>query len=81
MYNLLFLLRFITTESYSDIHILMKYYGNGTRLGAQIPFNFGFVLIDKHHVVSWIDTQIHTWLTNIPENNVANWVVSILELY
>lgn len=58
----------------------MKYYGNATKLGAQIPFNFGLVHSDKNNMVAWIDTYIGTWLNNMPENNVANWVVSVLEL-
>lgn len=71
----------MTTESYSPIDILKQYYGNSTKLGAQVPFNFGFVHINKHKIVLDIDSKINMWLSNIPENNVANWVVSVLQLY
>lgn len=68
----------MTTEAYSPIDILKQYYGNSTKLGAQVPFNFEFVHIDKNNIVSDIDSKINIWLSNMPENTVANWVVSTL---
>lgn len=55
----------------------MQYYGNETKLGAQIPFNFGFVKIDKNHIVDNVDICIKRWLNHIPKNMVANWVVRL----
>lgn len=67
--------RIISTESYSKVDILMKYFGNETKSGAQIPFNFAFVKIDRNHVVDNIDESINNWLNNLPKNTVANWVI------
>lgn len=65
------------TTAYSPIDILKQYYGNSTKLGAQVPFNFGLVNVDKNKIVSDIDSKINNWLNNMPENSVANWVVSV----
>lgn len=66
----------MTTESYSPLKTLMHYYGNTTRLGAQAPFNFGLLITEKENIASILDDIIYCWLINMPENNVANWVVS-----
>jgi len=57
----------------------MQYYGTSTKPGAQLPFNFGLLSVDKHNIIESIDTKIKNWLDNLPENQVANWVVSILK--
>lgn len=67
--------RLISTESYTDFKILMDYYGNSTYVGAQIPFNFGLVFADRSNIVESIDQCIHSWLSIMPNNAVANWVV------
>jgi len=70
----------MATESYSDVNILMQYYGNFTNPGAQIPFNLVLVRFPKDdHIVESIDTIIKNWLANLPENAVANWVVCIFK--
>ncbi|XP_003246887.1 maltase 2 [Acyrthosiphon pisum] len=66
---------FIATESYSPIKVLMQYYGNSTKAGAHLPFNFGLLTVDKRNIIESIDTNIKKWLDNMPENQVANWVV------
>jgi len=66
----------MTSESYSDPSILMRYYGNSSVPGAQVPFNLGLVRFPKdNHIVESIDTIIYNWMINLPENAVANWVV------
>jgi len=70
----------MTTESYSSVEILMKYYGNSTKRGAQIPFNFGLFGIVRHNVGESMDKCIKSWLDNLPENTVPNWVVRILNV-
>ncbi|XP_060863883.1 maltase A3-like [Metopolophium dirhodum] len=65
----------IATESYSPIKVLMQYYGNSTKLGAHLPFNFALLAVDKRNIIESIDENIKNWLDNMPENQVANWVV------
>ncbi|EDW31625.1 GL10860 [Drosophila persimilis] len=67
--------RILLTEAYSPLNILMQYYGNGTHLGSQIPFNFNLLAnigfdSDAYHY----SELIHNWLDNMPEGQVANWV-------
>lgn len=68
--------RLLTSESYSNPSILMEYYGNSSVPGVQVPFNLALVRFPKDdHIVESIDTIIHDWMINLPENAVANWVV------
>lgn len=68
--------RLLTSESYSDPSILMEYYGNWSVPGVQVPFNLALVRFPKDdHIVESIDTIIHDWMINLPENAVANWVI------
>lgn len=70
---------FLAAESYSPINVLMQHYGNSEKAGVQVPFNFGFIFIDKNNIVESVENNIKNWLYNMPENQVANWVVSILK--
>jgi len=76
----LYLNSYIGTESYSPIDVLMQYYGNSTKPGANVPFNLGLVRnVDKRNIIESIDTIVKNWLDNMPENQAANWAVSILK--
>jgi len=55
----------------------MQYYGNSTRAGAHVPFNFGLLDVDRRIIVESIEKHVKKWLDNMPEHQVANWVVSI----
>jgi len=57
----------------------MQYYGTPEKPGANVPFNFGLLIVDKDNIIESIDTKIKNWLDNMPENQAANWVVSILK--
>jgi len=57
----------------------MQYYGNSTKPGANVPFNFGLLTVDKRNIVESIDKEINEWLGLMPEHQVANWVVSVLK--
>jgi len=57
----------------------MQYYGNSTKLGAHVPFNFGLLSVDRRNIVESIENRIKEWLDNMPKDQVANWVVSVLK--
>ncbi|XP_067633473.1 maltase A3-like [Eurosta solidaginis] len=66
----------ILSEAYTDIDILMQYYGNTTVDGAHIPFNFELL----SNLKSWSDANhysqlIHNWLDSMPAGRTANWVL------
>jgi len=70
----------MATEAYSNFNILMQYYGNSTIPGSQIPFNLALVKSKKDEdIVESIDTIIKYWLSDLPENAVANWVVRVFK--
>ncbi|XP_037954865.1 maltase A3-like [Teleopsis dalmanni] len=54
----------------------MKYYGNATAEGAQIPFNFLMInwLTNDSDAYHYAET-VNTWLKNMPEGRTANWVI------
>jgi alpha-glucosidase len=64
------------TESYSDVNFVVRYYGNGTHEGAQMPFNFELMnqLTSASTAPQYV-TAINTWLDKMPANHSANWVV------
>ncbi|KAH8321579.1 hypothetical protein KR074_009614 [Drosophila pseudoananassae] len=67
--------RILLTEAYSPLDILMQYYGNGTHLGSQIPFNFEMLANINYNSDAYHYSElIHNWLDNMPEGQVANWV-------
>ncbi|XP_053660688.1 maltase A1-like [Anopheles marshallii] len=70
--------RIIMAETYSPIEIVMKYYGNGTVPGAQIPFNFHFITdLNKDSTAEDFLRTIQYWLDHMPsmESFVPNWVL------
>ncbi|KAH8233711.1 hypothetical protein KR026_011576 [Drosophila bipectinata] len=67
--------RILLTEAYSPLDVLMQYYGNGTHLGSQIPFNFEMLANINYNSDAYHYSElIHNWLDNMPEGQVANWV-------
>lgn len=66
------------TEAYADLKFLMDYYENadGSK-GPHFPFNF-FLLTDISQTSDARDYvfNIQKWLTYMPRNHVANWVMS-----
>jgi len=70
----------MASEAYTDLNILMQYYGNSTNPGPQVPFNFALVKFQKDdHIIETIDTIIKDWLAGLPENAVPNWVVRVFK--
>lgn len=74
--------RVMLTESYSSIDVVMKYYGDGSREGSHIPFNFFFIeQINNNSNANDYKTTIDYWMNNMPANRIPNWVVSAVILY
>lgn len=68
--------RVILTEAYADIKLVMRYYGNGTHNGSNLPFNFQFLRdINQNSDARDIKFVIDKWLTYMPEGRTPNWVV------
>ncbi|XP_067627246.1 maltase A3-like [Eurosta solidaginis] len=67
--------RVMLTEAYSPIDVVMKYYGNGTAEGAQIPFNFLMIWVGNDSDAYHFADTVNTWLKNMPEGRTANWVI------
>ncbi|XP_034476692.1 maltase A1 [Drosophila innubila] len=73
--------RILMVETYSAVDYVMKFYGNRTTNGAQIPFNFQFIVGgngDKDNTqlnaVGFVKI-INSWLGQMPAGQTANWVM------
>ncbi|XP_030573679.1 maltase A1 [Drosophila novamexicana] len=73
--------RVLMVETYSAVDYVMKFYGNRTTKGAQIPFNFQFIVGgqgDKNNTelnaVGFVKI-INSWLSQMPAGQTANWVM------
>lgn len=70
--------RVMMTECYSSIEMVMRYYGNETHEGAQMPFNFQFIeRIKMDSNANDYKAAIDYWWSNMPKGRTANWVVII----
>lgn len=79
------LTRVMMTEVYASIQDVVKYFGDGDRLGAQMPFNFDLITdVDASSSAADIKYAVDKFLTYKPVDQGANWVVSVqfsLKLY
>ncbi|KAH8299668.1 hypothetical protein KR044_004345 [Drosophila immigrans] len=73
--------RVLMVETYSGLDYVMQFYGNRTTKGAQIPFNFQFIVGgngDKNNTqlnaVGFVKI-IKSWLGQMPAGQTANWVM------
>ncbi|XP_017016869.1 maltase A3 [Drosophila kikkawai] len=68
--------RILMAETYSPINIVMRYYGNETAEGAQLPFNFLLIseISNSSNAHAYEDT-IQKWLQHMPKGRTANWVL------
>ncbi|XP_068145388.1 maltase A3 [Drosophila tropicalis] len=68
--------RILMAETYSPIEIVMKYYGNATAEGAQLPFNFLLIseLTNASNAQAYAMT-VQKWLQYMPAGRTANWVL------
>lgn len=70
--------RVMMTEVYAAIQDVVKYFGEGDRAGAQMPFNFDLITdVDASSSAADIKRAVDKFLTYKPVDKGANWVVSI----
>ncbi|CAH0700171.1 unnamed protein product [Spodoptera exigua] len=66
--------KIMMTEAYTDMDLMMRYYGEGSRDGS-IPFNFIFLgELNGQSTANNMQTVIEKWLSNMPSGKIANWV-------
>ena len=64
------------TEAYTSIENSVRFYGEGNRKGAQIPFNFELIsYTNKESKATDFLEHILSWLSRVPKGEQANWVV------
>lgn len=69
--------RVMMTEVYATIQEVVRYFGEGDRVGAQIPFNFDLITdVDASSSAADIKRAVDKFLTYKPVDKGANWVVS-----
>lgn len=73
--------RIIMTEAYADIKNTMRFYESDDtkRQGAHIPFNFGLLtdIKDDSQAGDYV-FSINKWMSYMPHDKTANWVVSFI---
>ncbi|XP_030387442.1 maltase A3 [Scaptodrosophila lebanonensis] len=73
--------RVLMIETYSGLDYVMQFYGNRTKKGAEVPFNFQFIVGgngDKNNTqltAPGFVKIIRSWLDNMPAGKTANWVM------
>jgi alpha-glucosidase len=64
-------------EATSSLDNMIRYYGEGSRIGANIPFNFELIInVNKDSTAVDYKRHIENWLNRVPKGKQANWVVS-----
>lgn len=68
--------RVMMTEAYANIKDTMQYYGNGSRKGAHMPFNFGMITdLDVDSDARDFVYTINKWLNYMPVGETPNFVL------
>ncbi|XP_041973870.1 uncharacterized protein LOC121729416 [Aricia agestis] len=68
--------RVMMTEVYATVQNVMRYFGEGDRIGAQMPFNFALIEdINGDFSAPDLKRSIEKFLTYKPIDKNANWVV------
>lgn len=69
--------RVLLTEQYTTVENIMRFYGDGQgRNGAHIPMNFLLISnLNKDSKARDFQTQIATWMDNMPAGRTPNWVM------
>lgn len=71
--------RIYMTESCNSFEKLFRYYGDGVRKCAEIPFNFYYLLFEtnKSSKASYSKYMMEHYLNHVPDGYDSNWVVNI----
>ncbi|XP_047515239.1 maltase 2-like [Pieris napi] len=68
--------RVMMTEVYASVKDVVRYFGEGDREGAQMPFNFDLITdVDASSSAADIKRAVDKFLTYKPLDRDANWVV------
>ncbi|XP_050670522.1 maltase A1-like [Leptidea sinapis] len=68
--------RVMMTEVYASIQDVVKYFGEGDQIGAQVPFNFDLITdVDASSSAADMKRAIDKFLTYKPLEKKPNWVV------
>ncbi|CAG4943693.1 unnamed protein product [Colias eurytheme] len=68
--------RVMMTEVYASIQDVVKYFGEGDRIGAQMPFNFDLITdVDASSSAADMKRAIDKFMTYKPVDKDPNWVV------
>ncbi|XP_055852300.1 maltase A1-like [Episyrphus balteatus] len=70
--------KILLTEAYTNFGTMMKYYGDGTRKGSYVPFNFDFMgNVNKDSKATDVVTNVNKWLNAMPKGKdfYPNWVL------
>lgn len=74
--------RVMMTEAYSSPQMTMKYFGDGVREGAQMPFNFVLITdVNGDSTAPEIKYALEKFLAFKPVDKLANWVVSSISIF
>lgn len=66
----------IMTEAYTSLDNMIKFYGDGKREGANVPFNFEMISnVNSESTAKDYKLRIDNWLSRVPAGKHANWVV------
>lgn len=69
--------RVVMTEAYVSPQLTMKYFGDGEREGAQMPFNFVLISdVNGESTAAEFKYALDKFITFKPMDKLANWVVS-----
>ncbi|KAM8713399.1 hypothetical protein ACLKA7_013676 [Drosophila subpalustris] len=68
--------RILMTEAYTSFENIIKCYGDGTRNGSHIPFNFDFLsnINNASKATAYVE-HIEKWMNAMPQGVYANWVL------
>lgn len=65
------------TEAYAALDKTMRYFGEGGREGAQMPFNFALITdVNRDSTANEIKYALDRFITFKPIDKLSNWVVS-----